>query len=38
MGKREKPCYLSLINAYSKKIVGYFVSVNLNTESSLVAF
>ena len=35
--KREKPCYLSLItDAYSKKIVGYNVSDNLNTESSLV--
>jgi hypothetical protein len=38
LGKREKPCYLSLItDAYSKKIVGYNVSDNLNTESSLVA-
>jgi transposase InsO family protein len=38
IGKREKPCYLSLItDAYSKKIVGYSVSNNLNTESSLVA-
>ena len=38
IGKREKPCYLSLItDAYSKKIVGYNVSDNLNTESSLVA-
>ena len=38
IGKREKPCYLSLItDAYSKKIVGYNVSNNLNTESSLVA-
>ena len=36
--KREKPCYLSLItDAYSKKIVGYNVSDNLNTESSLIA-
>ena len=36
--KREKPCYLSLItDAYSKKIVGFDVSDNLNTESSLVA-
>ena len=35
IGKREKPCYLSLItDAYSKKIN---VSDNLNTESSLVA-
>lgn len=38
IGKREKPCYLSLItDAYSKKIVGYNVSESLNTESSLVA-
>lgn len=38
IGKRENPCYLSLItDAYSKKIVGYNVSDNLNTESSLVA-
>ncbi len=36
--KKEKPCYLSLItDAYSKKIVGYNVSDNLNPESSLVA-
>jgi transposase InsO family protein len=38
IGKREKPRYLSLItDAYSKKIVGYNVSDNLNTESSLIA-
>jgi len=38
IGKREKPCYLSLVtDAYSKKIVGHNVSDNLNTESSLVA-
>lgn len=38
IGKRDQPCYLSLItDAYSKKIVGYNVSDNLNTESSLVA-
>jgi transposase InsO family protein len=38
IGKREKPCYLSLItDAYSKKIVGYNVADNLNTQSSLVA-
>jgi putative transposase len=38
IGKREKPCYLSLItDAYSKKIVGHNVSDNLNTESSLFA-
>ena len=38
IGKREKPCYLSLItDAYSKKIVGYNVADNFNTQSSLVA-
>ena len=38
IGKREKPCYQSLItDSYSKKIVGYNESDNLNTESSLVA-
>jgi transposase InsO family protein len=38
IGQRENPCYLSLItDAYSKKIVGYNVSDNLNTQSSLVA-
>ena len=38
IGKREKPCYLSLItDAYSKKIVGYNVADNLNTQSSLIA-
>jgi putative transposase len=38
IGQRESPCYLSLItDAYSKKIVGYNVSDNLNTQSSLVA-
>ena len=38
IGKREKPYYLSLItDAYSKKIVGYNVSDNLNTQSSLIA-
>ena len=38
IGKREKPCYLSLItDAYSKKIVDYNVSDNLNTQSNLVA-
>jgi putative transposase len=36
--KRERPCYLSLItDAYSKKIMGYYVADNLNTESSLLA-
>jgi putative transposase len=38
IGKREKPCYLSLItDAYSKKIVGHYVADNMNTESSLKA-
>ena len=38
IGKREKPCYLSLVtDAYSKKIMGYHVADNLNTESSLNA-
>lgn len=38
IGKREKPCYLSLVtDAYSKKIMGYYVADNLNTESSLKA-
>ncbi len=38
IGKREKPCYLSLVtDAYSKKIMGYYVAENLNTESSLMA-
>ena len=38
IGKREKPCYLSLItDAYSKKIVGHYVAENLTTEGSLLA-
>ena len=38
IGKREKPCYLSLVtDAYSKKIMGYYVANNLSTESSLKA-
>lgn len=38
IGKRDKPCYLSLItDAYSKKIMGYYVSENLNTQSSVMA-
>lgn len=38
IGKREKPCYLSLVtDAYSKKIMGYYVADNMNTESSLRA-
>lgn len=38
IGKRENPCYLSIItDAYSKKIMGHYVADNLNTESSLKA-
>jgi transposase InsO family protein len=38
IGKREKPCYLSIVtDAYSKKIMGHYVADNLNTESSLMA-
>jgi transposase InsO family protein len=38
IGKREKPCYLSIVtDAYSKKIVGYYVANNMNTESSVIA-
>lgn len=38
IGKREKPCYLSLItDAYSKKIVGYEVSDSLSTQGCLNA-
>ncbi len=38
IGKREKPCYLSIItDAYSKKIMGHYVADNLNTKSSLKA-
>ncbi|MCD0472338.1 integrase core domain-containing protein [Flavobacterium sp. JAS] len=38
MGKRDNPCYRSLItDAYSKKIMGYYVAENLNTQSSLKA-
>ena len=38
IGKRDNPCYLSLVtDAYSKKIMGYFVADNLNTESSVMA-
>ncbi|MFV0565029.1 MAG: IS3 family transposase [Flavobacteriaceae bacterium] len=38
IGKRENPCYLSLItDAYSKKIVGFNVADNMNTESSVIA-
>lgn len=38
IGKRTNPIYLSLItDAYSKKIVGYYVAGNLSTESSVLA-
>ena len=38
IGKREKPCYLSLVtDAYSKKIMGFNVADNMNTQSSLIA-
>ena len=38
IGKREKPCYLSLVtDAYSKKIMGYYVADDLSAESSLLA-
>lgn len=38
IGKREKPCYLSIItDAYSKKVMGYNVSDNMNVQSSVVA-
>ena len=38
IGKTDKPCYLSLVtDAYSKKIMGYYVADNLNAESSVIA-
>jgi putative transposase len=38
IGKRDNPRYLSLVtDAYSKKIMGYYVANNLNTESSVMA-
>jgi putative transposase len=38
IGKRENPCYLSLVtDAYSKKIMGFNVAENMNMESTLVA-
>jgi transposase InsO family protein len=38
IGKREKPCYLSLVtDAYSKKIMGYYVAGDMSTESSAMA-
>ncbi|GLB54208.1 integrase [Neptunitalea chrysea] len=38
IGKRDKPCYLSLItDAYSKKIMGYNVSDSLSTQGCINA-
>ncbi|MCL9807732.1 IS3 family transposase [Flavobacterium amniphilum] len=38
IGKREKPCYLSLItDAYSKKVMGYEVSDSLSTQGCIKA-
>lgn len=38
IGKREKPCYLSIVtDAYSKKVMGYNVADNMNVQSSAVA-
>jgi putative transposase len=38
IGKRDNPCYLSLVtDAYSKQIMGYYIANNLNTESSIMA-
>jgi putative transposase len=38
IGRRDKPCYLSIVtDAYSKQIMGFYVANNLNTESSLMA-
>lgn len=38
LGDRKEPCYLSLVtDAYSKLIVGYDVSSNLNAQSSVKA-
>lgn len=38
IGKREKPCYLNLVtDAYSKKIMGYCVADNMDTQSSVMA-
>ena len=38
IGKRDNPCYLSLVtDAYSKKIMGYYVANNLNVQSSVIA-
>ncbi|CAM2968512.1 IS3 family transposase [Flavobacterium frigoris] len=38
IGKRENPYYLSLVtDAYSKKIMGFNVADNMNTQSTLIA-
>jgi transposase InsO family protein len=38
IGRRDKPCYLSLItDAYYKHFIGYYVADNMNTASSLEA-
>ena len=38
IGKRDKPCYLSLItDAYSKKIIGYNLSDSLSTQGCINA-
>ena len=38
IGKRENPYYLSIVtDAYSKKIMGYYLADNMNTESSVMA-
>jgi transposase InsO family protein len=38
IGKRDKPRYLSIVtDAYSKKIMGYYLADNVNTESSIIA-
>lgn len=38
IGKRDNPCYLSLItDAYSKRIMGFNVANNMNVQSSLIA-
>ena len=38
IGERDNPCYLALVtDAYSKKIVGYDVSVSLSLDGSLRA-
>jgi len=38
IGKRDNPCYLSLItDAYSKRIMGFNVADNMNAQSTLTA-